>query len=360
MRSISDRRAGAVAATASAPDPDHEMPGRLELTTRRILIEPDGIEIAARADETILQAARRAGVDLPYECGWGSCGVCKLTLVSGEIELIFPGAPAFSQRDARRGRILVCQARATSDLTIRRNPGEWAGMPVRCVEQMATLRRTEELGPEIRRFTFETEHAAQFLPGQYAILHLGENLRRAYSMCNLPEGRLLQFIAKRYQGGGGSNALARMQPGQSLKIEAPFGACTLSRRPGRKVFVAGGTGISPILSMVCQAAEEGFDFEAPAHVIYGARSPAELAGGDLLEQAVRRIPNAQYLPIVEVAPVGWRHATGFVTDAVVATVPELSAAEYYVAGPPMMVNAVKALLGCAEVPITQVHYDSFG
>ena len=217
-------------------------------------------------------------------------------------------------------------------------------MPVRCVEQMATLRRTEELGPEIRRFTFETEHAAQFLPGQYAILHLGENLRRAYSMCNLPEGRILQLIAKRYEDGVGKQSLARMQPGQRLTIEAPFGACTLSRKPGRKVFVAGGTGISPILSMVCQAADERFDFEAPAHVIYGAPSPAELAAGDLLEQAVRRIPHAQYLPVVEVAPVGWRHATGFVTDAIVTTIAELSAAEYYVAGPPIMVNAVKTLL----------------
>jgi toluene monooxygenase electron transfer component len=332
----------------------------LELTTRRIVIEPDGIEIAARADETILQAARRAGHDLPHECGWGSCGVCKLTLVSGEVELIFPGAPAASPRDARRGRILVCQARATSDLIIRRNPGEWAGTPVRCVEHKATLKSVEELGPEIRRFSFETEAPAHFLPGQYAILHFGESLRRAYSMCNLPNGKLLQFIAKRYEGGSGSRAMASMRPGESLTIEAPFGVCTLNRKPGRKVFVAGGTGISPILSMIRQAAEEGIDFEEPVHVVYGARSPADLAAGDQLEQAARRIPRAHYAPVVESAPADWPHARGFVTDAVAAILSETSTAEFYVAGPPVMVNAVKALLARAEVPITQVHYDSFG
>ena len=330
------------------------------MTTRRIRIEPDAIEIEAIEGETILQAARRAGVELPYECGWGSCGTCKLTLVEGEAELIFPEAPAVNTRDARRGRVLACQCRAISDLIIRRSPGEWAGMPVRCVEHKATLRNVEMLGPEIRRFTFETAEPAEFLPGQYAILHLGEKLRRSYSMCNLPGGNVLQLIAKRYTDGIGSNRLAGMQPGQCITIEAPFGVCTLRRKPGRKVFVAGGTGISPILSMVSQAAEERMNFAAPVHVIYGARTPAELAAGDILEQAAGRIANAQYLPVVKDAPEGWPYATGLVTDAIAATVSELRSAEFYVAGPPVMVNAVKALLQSADVPITQVCYDSFG
>jgi toluene monooxygenase electron transfer component len=329
-------------------------------TRRRIRIEPDAIEIEAMEGETILQAARRAGLDLPYECGWGSCGTCKLTLVEGEAELIFPEAPAVNPRDTRRGRVLACQCRATSDLVIRRPAGEWAGMPIRCSEHRATLRNVERLGPEIRRFTFETAEPAEFLPGQYAILHLGEKLRRAYSMCNLPGGNILQLIAKRYDGGIGSNALAGMQPGQGITIEAPFGVCTLKRKRGRKVFVAGGTGISPILSMVCQAADERINFGAPVHVIYGAQTPADLAAGDLLEEATRRIANAQYVPVVKDAPQDWPYATGLVTDAIAATIPEPSAAEFYVAGPPPMVNAVKTLLQRADVPITQVCYDSFG
>jgi toluene monooxygenase electron transfer component len=330
------------------------------VTTRRIRIEPDAIEIEANEGETILQAARRAGVELPYECGWGSCGTCKLTLVEGDAELIFPESPAVNPRDARRGRVLACQCRAISDLVIRRSPGEWAGMPIRCVEHKATLRSVENLGPEIRRFTFETAEPAEFLPGQYAILHLRDKLRRSYSMCNLPGGNILQLIAKRYEGGIGSNALARMRPGQGITIEAPFGVCTLRRKRGRKVFVAGGTGISPILSMVCQAADERIDFGAAVYVIYGAQTPADLAAGDLLEEATKRIANAQYLPVVRDAPEAWPYATGTVTDAIAATISEPRAVEFYVAGPPVMVNAVKALLQRADVPITQVCYDSFG
>jgi toluene monooxygenase electron transfer component len=136
--------------------------------------------------------------------------------------------------------------------------------------------------------------------------------------------------------------------------------CTLRRKSGRKVFVAGGTGISPILSMVSQAANERIDFGAPVHVIYGAQTPADLAAGDLLAEATRRIANAQYLPVVKDAPQHWPHATGLVTDAIAATIAEPRAAEFYVAGPPVMVKAVKALLQRADVPITQVCYDSFG
>jgi len=330
------------------------------VTTRRIRIEPDGIEVEASEGETILQSSRRAGVVLRYECGWGSCGACKVTLVEGQVELIFPGAPAVSPRDARRGQILACQSRALSDLKVARNPAEWTGATKSCSEQKATLREVEDLGSEIRLFTFETTNPAVFSPGQYAILHFAERLRRCYSMCNLPGDNVLQFIAKRYENGAGSNALAALRVGDRITIEAPFGVCTLERRSGRKVFVAGGTGVSPILAMVREAADQQLDFEAPVHVIYGARTPADLAAADTLQQAANRVRHAQYLPVVEHAPSGWPHATGFVTDAIAATIEDPRTVEFYVAGPPAMVNAVKALLRRLDVPITQVHYDSFG
>ena len=231
-----------------------------------VTIEPDGSRFAAREDETLLQAARRAGLVLPHECGWGSCSTCKVTLVAGETELLFPAAPAISPRDARTGRILACQSMARSDLTIRLSPAAPPPLAVPDREQRAELVTVEELAPEIRRFTFRTEAEAAFLPGQYAILHLAPGLRRAYSMCNLPDGETLQFISKRYPGGAGSTALAALDPGAELVLEAPFGTCTLARRPGRKLFVAGGTGISPILALVREAGRDRVDFAAPVDV----------------------------------------------------------------------------------------------
>jgi toluene monooxygenase electron transfer component len=319
----------------------------------------DGPHFDARADETLLQAARRAGVALPHECGWGSCGSCKVTLVAGETELMFPNAPAISPRDARTSRILACQSMARSDVTIRLSPAALPlALPSR--EQRAELIAIEELTPEIRRFTFRPEGGADFLPGQYAILHLAPGLRRAYSMCNLPDGTHLQIISKRYAGGAGSTALAAMTSGESLTIEAPFGACTLKPRPGRKIFVAGGTGISPILALARQAAQEGVDFGAPVDVIYCARRAADLAAGDELAAAVGQIPGARYHPVLEEDPEGRAALTGRAPEAIAAMDFDPAAVEFYVAGPPVMVNAVKAQLKEAGVPITRVHYDSFG
>ena len=324
-----------------------------------VTIEPDGRQFVARPDETLLQAARRAGFALPHECGWGSCGTCKVTLVSGQTELLFANAPAISPRDARTGRILACQSMARGDLTIRLSPAAPPPLALPSREVMAELVTVEELAPEIRRFTLRPEGRADFLPGQYAILHLGPGVRRAYSMSNLPDGQTLQVISKRYQGGAGSNALAALRPGDRLVIEAPFGTCTLKARPGRKVFVAGGTGISPILSLVSQAARDGVDFAAPVDVIYCARTPADLAAGGELAAATGGIAGAVYRPVVAEG-AGPEHGTGMATDAVAATNWHPEETEFYVAGPPVMVNAVKAQLKEAGVPITRIHYDSFG
>ncbi len=324
-----------------------------------VTIEPDGRSFVARADETLLQAARRAGLVLPHECGWGNCGTCKVTLVSGQTELMFHGAPAVIPRDARTGRILSCQSMARSDLTIRLSPSAPSPLPLPSVEQDAELLSVEELAPDIRRFTLRPAVSADFLPGQYAILHLGPGLRRAYSMANLPDGQVLQVISKRYAGGAGSNALARLLPGDRMVIESPFGACTLKARPGRKVFVAGGTGISPILSLVAQAARDGLDFGAPVDVIYCARTPADLAAGEELAATVRRVPAARYRPFVEAGGTGV-HGIGRAPEALMTLDCDPAETEFYVAGPPVMVAAVKAQLKEAGVPITRINYDSFG
>ena len=326
----------------------------------QVTIEPDGRRFEALAGETLLEAARRCGLDLPHECGWGHCGSCKVTVVEGETDLMFPAAPSLGARDQKLNRTVACQAMARSDLVIKLAPGEPQPPVIAARRQEAELVSVQELAPEIRRFTFRPEGGADFLPGQYAILHLGERLRRAYSMCNLPDGETLQVISKRYPGGAGSNALAELRPGDRLTLEAPFGTCTLKPRPGRKIFIAGGTGISPILSLVRQAARDKIDFAAPVDVVYCARRAVDLAAGDELEEAVARVPGAIYIPCVEEETSMPGHAIGRALDVLTSLFYDPAATEFYVAGPPIMVNAVKSHLKEAGVAITRIHYDSFG
>ena len=320
-----------------------------------VTIEPNGDQFTAHPDETLLQAARRSGLSLPHECGWGSCSTCKVTLVAGETELMFPAAPAISPRHAHRSdhRLPVDGAQRPDHPPF---PAAPSPLPVPDREQRAELIGVEELAPEVRRFTFHTEAAADFLPGQYAILHLGPRLRRAYSMCNLPDGRTLQFISKRYAGGAGSMALSVLAPGDTLELESPFGTCTLNPRPGRKLFVAGGTGISPILSSSARQVGTASILARPSMVTALAvrrtwrRETASRGGGGA--------PGRGLSPACRGETPDF--ATGRATDAISAIDHDPQATEFYVAGPPVMVAAVKSQLKEAGVPITRVHYDSFG
>ncbi|MDI3313849.1 MAG: 2Fe-2S iron-sulfur cluster binding domain-containing protein [Mycobacterium sp.] len=315
------------------------------------------LRFRVRSGERILGAARRAGVWLPFECGWGSCSTCKATLVEGEVKLLFPQAPAVDPRDARRRRFLACQSTACSDITLKvLRFGPFEERPTR--DYHAELVSTEELGPDIRRFRFRLDITSQYRPGQHAILELGANLRRCYSMAGLPGADTVEFIAKRYAGGAGSNTLFSLAPGERIPIELPYGDMWLRGGDRDVVLTAGGTGISAIIALVRQLADAATT--RAVHVFYGANTRDELVCWDELQQLVARLPSGRLHGALAKPAEGWSGTTGFVTDALESQLAALTDAEHYLAGPPVMVDAVLALLRERNIPIDRVHYDRFG
>lgn len=324
-----------------------------------VTISPSGQSFTARRGERLLGAARRAGVWIPFECGWGSCGTCKVTALEGTSKLLFPDAPSWDERDVRRNRVLMCQSVATSDLTIK--PFRVSDAPT---SELATrddnseLVKVEPLGPNIHRFTFRLRSAATYLEGQYAVLEVAPDLRRCYSMADLSGTDAVSFIAKRYEGGRGSNALFALNPGDSIAIELPYGGMWLKSLDVPIVLVAGGTGISPILAMVRRLALAGDP--RPVRVYYGAGSPAELVAWDELRELTAALPDAVLTGAVVEADGDWDGSTGFVTEAL-AHCRELQAdADVYLAGPPPMVDAVLGVLKEYGVPMNRIAYDRFG
>jgi ferredoxin len=192
-----------------------------EVAVHTVSVEPAGVTFPARSDEPLMAAARRAGVWLPFECGWGSCATCKVTLVEGEVSSLFPEAPALKPQDHRRSRILACQSCATSDLVIKtsRDIGERGDLPT--ADHRATLTSCEEVGTGIRLMRFELDEPAAFIPGQYAILEPIVGLRRAYSMSSLPGSTEVEFVVKGYPGGAGTAKLFELAPGDLIPIELP-------------------------------------------------------------------------------------------------------------------------------------------
>jgi NAD(P)H-flavin reductase/ferredoxin len=342
------------AASSMAADSPDQGPPRHAVT-----VSPSGQRFEVRAGERLLGAARRAGVWMPFECGWGSCGTCKVTLLEGTAELLFPDAPSWNERDLRRNRILACQSVATSDLTIK--PYRVSDTPapeLATRDDVGELIKVEPLGPDISRFTFRLEGPAEYLEGQYAVLEVTPGVRRCYSMADLAGSDLVSFIAKRYDGGAGSNALFALTPGTTLAVELPYGGMWLKAPDRPVVLVAGGTGISPILAMVRRLAQA--KDPRPVRAYYGAGSPPELVAWDELSELVAELPDGALTGAVVEADEDWNGTTGFVTDALVHCVELTADADVYLAGPPPMVDAVLAVLMEHDVGMNRVSYDRFG
>lgn len=330
------------------------------VATRTVRLSGHGYSVRIRDGETILCALRRAGIWVPFECGWGSCGTCKATLVSGEVELLFLDAPAIKPQDERRRRILLCQSTARTDIEIkplfvRDTPrddlptADYEGRLVECAE----------LGPEIFRLRFVLDRPARFLPGQYAIVEIAPGLRRCYSMTNLPGESLVEFIVKRFPHGLVTPRLASLPIGSSVSLEIPYGAAYL-RPTGRPiVLVAGGTGIAPMLSILRALVCSARDLQVPVWVFYGAQNPASLVECSTIEFLAGQLPRSEVLLTVGEADGGWTGYRGSVLDLLASRITDWIAHDYYVAGPPAMVEHCRTLILSRGVPITQVHYDAF-
>lgn len=309
--------------------------------------------------ERILAAARRAGIWLPFECGWGSCGTCKVTLVEGEVAGLLPDAPSLSVRDARRNRILLCQSTPVSDLVVK--PGSVSRDPrenFRTADSGAVLVERERLGPDIGRFRFELDQAVAYREGQHAILDTGEGLRRCYSMASLAGDAEIEFIAKRYEGRRGSERLFSLEPGTLVSVELPYGEMWVRDSGQRICLVAGGTGIAPILAILRRLEASGDTRET--QVFFGANTREELVCWDEIVALADKLASGRVTGALAAPPAGWPGARGFVTDALRAALPDMPDATFYIAGPPVMTDAVLALLREHDVQLSQVHYDSFG
>jgi toluene monooxygenase electron transfer component len=327
------------------------------------------------ATDTIARAGLRADLPMPYECNTGSCGTCKVELVSGVIDSLRPDAPGLTDRDRAKRRILACQARPTKDCIIKVRLDPDAPRVPRPECAAARLVSTRDVTRDIREFSFACSAARPFLPGQYALIHLpGVDAPRPYSMSNIAGGPIWQFQIKRVPGGQATSVLFdQLRPGSTVAIDGPYGHAYLRPDAPRDVVcIAGGSGIAPAVSIARGMAESAS--LAPRHLyfFYGGRGPADICGEDVLRGLAPLRGRYTYVPVISEPldaarggpggcdPSAWSGCTGFVHEAVADMLrTTLPAYEFYFAGPPAMALAVQKSLIEAKVPMTQMHFDQF-
>ena len=318
-----------------------------------------GEAFACHPGQTLLIAGLRAGLNLPYECASGACGACRCKLVAGEIATLWPEAPGISERDRRKGNIiLMCQSRPLTDVTIDARVREPVAVP-RPLATRAQIAAMNALTHDMIHMTLVPEKRMPFLPGQFVLVELAGIGRRAYSLANVDkDGKRLELIVKVKPGGAVSGRLAHCHlAGDTVLVEGPFGGAYYRRDGERPVVgIAGGSGLAPIWS-IAQAAAAGC--RRDVHIYFGVNTPRDICfarelGG--LSSLSGRIKT--HVVVREDAPATAR--AGLVGDAVLEDLPDLTGADVYMAGPPAMIDAILSrFVAEARIASDRVFFDRF-
>jgi toluene monooxygenase electron transfer component len=318
-------------------------------------------------DDTVLRAGLRHGLGFPYECNVGSCGNCKFELVEGEVEHLRADAPGWTEKDKQRNRYLGCQARPHGDCRIKVGLRDHYKSHYRPTQVEGRLFAIEDHTHDIREFRFRLAQPVKFLPGQYALLYVpGVEGARAYSMCNITDtGEEWHFQIKLMPGGAATTKLFEgLQLGESIKLDGPFGMAYLRTDAPRDILcLAGGSGLSPMISIARAKVVTPSLAGRKLHFIYGGRAARDICGEPMLRDLPGFGDEIHYHPAIsmpESDSVSWTGHVGFVTDIAKTLFGEkLKEMEVYFAGPPAMATAVMKLVVEMKIPPAQVHYDQF-
>jgi methane monooxygenase component C len=322
------------------------------------------IEIRCGEHEDIVTGALRQRVLLLSECREGTCGTCRARLESGSYDTLLEHSPhALSDREEEDGWVLACRLQPRGPLSLSFDyPADRAGRldEGRTAAHVSAL---EPVSPSVMRLVVRTLAAAEPLrwePGQYVRLRMG-GVTRSYSMANLPgDARELEFYVRLLRGGRFSEALAAMPgAGAAATVEGPFGRFTLAPEAGEPVFVAGGTGLAPILSMLRALARR--PSPAPATLIFGVTRPGDLFALSPLRELQGRWPGLRVFTTVADPSAGWQGERGTAVELLGRHLETFGALgrSYYLCGPPVMILAARDLLRGVGVLPDEIHDEPF-
>ena len=330
----------------------------------QVSVNPSGRQFSCEADETILAAAIRAGVGLPYGCKNGACGSCKGKLVEGAVALGAHQERALPPLEQQAGQTLFCCAVPTSNVTIEAREVLGVGdFPVKKVPvRVAKLERATD-DVMIVSLQLPATERMQFKAGQYVEFLLKDGKRRAYSMATPPHADELMTLHIRHMPGGlfTDYVFGAMKERDILRFEGPLGTFFLREDSDKPiVLLASGTGFAPIKAIV----EHWAHSKSPRPVVlyWGGRRPQDLYMHALCEEWARTLPNFRYVPVVSdaLAEDGWRGRTGFVHQAVMADLPDLSAYQVYACGAPIVIeSAQRDFVTDCKLPEEAFFADSF-
>ncbi|MES9972361.1 MAG: CDP-6-deoxy-delta-3,4-glucoseen reductase [Candidatus Thiodiazotropha sp.] len=325
----------------------------------KVQVDPSGHVFSVETGETILDAAIRQGINLPYGCRNGFCGDCLATLTTGQVD--YPNGIPPVMADDSHGECYICQATPTTDLSIEvKEIAQSKDIPIRTMP--CKIDRIERLNEDVIRLYLKLPEGErlQFLAGQYLNFILRDGTKRAFSIANAPhDDDFIELHIRHVSGGLFTDALfSDMEEKTIMRIEAPLGSYYLREASTKPIILmGGGTGFAPLKGIIEHAFQIGI--QRTMHLYWGVRAESDLYLPELPLQWASKYANFSYTPVLSEPDDGWSGKTGWVHEAVIEDHPDLSGHEVYMSGPPPMIEAGKEAFLSHGLAGEELYSDSF-
>ncbi len=311
-----------------------------------ITIKPSGHAFGCDEGETVLAAAMRADLMIPYGCRNGACGTCKGRILEGQVDYGAHQPGTLTDIERARGLALFCVAKPKTPLAIEVREVRKAG-DIQIRKLPCRIEKIDKVAPDVAIVSLKlpANERLQYLAGQYIDLLLKDGRRRSFSIATPPENdALLELHIRHVPGGAFSSQLFNEFKGREiLRFEGPLGTFFLRDDTDKPIIlVAGGTGFAPIKALIEHALNH--DVQRPMVLYWGARALRDLYLPDLPGIWQKARPDFRFIPVLSdpLPEDHWPGRTGLVHQAVMTDFPDLSGYQVYACGGPAMIDAARS------------------
>ncbi|MBB5159326.1 2Fe-2S iron-sulfur cluster-binding protein [Saccharopolyspora phatthalungensis] len=322
-----------------------------------------GRSVECADDQSLLDACLRAAVWMPNSCNQGTCGTCKLRVLSGEVDHGASPLDTLTDDERRAGLALACQARPVSDVELS-SPGSTGRATHALQDLVATVLEVSDIARDTRRVLLGLPEPLAFEAGQYVELVVpGSGARRQYSLANTAdENKVLELHVRRVPGGLATDGwlFDGLAAGDRVAASGPLGDFHLPPEAdddgGPMALVGGGTGLAPLVGIARTALRRHPD--RVVLLYHGVRGAADLYDLDRFAELPELHPNFRFVPVLSHEPDP-AYRSGFPTDAFVEDVASGRGWSGWLCGPPAMVEAGVTAFKRRRMSPRRIHREKF-
>lgn len=330
------------------------------MTLHTVKIQQFDTTVEVEPQETILDAALRTDVGIPYECRSGVCGTCKCALISGQVDMDDYLEVALEPEEVALGFILACRSRPKTNCEIQLLDMDTASLaPV--IEETAQVLSVERPTKDIAvvKLGFRRDITFAFKSGQYAGIRFGELEERYFSFANCPSETVAEFHIRNVPGGKVSPVLYEtLKVGSNAVVRGPRGLSYLrDAHQGPIILCAGGSGLAPVASILRTLASTGSPRRV--HLYFGVRAEEDVYLEDEILRLVALINGADATVVLSAPDGSGRRRTGFLAQALDEDFEDFTGMKAYLCGPPVMIETCRRVLLAKGLDRMDCHSDVF-